>query len=344
MSREVRFCVIGVGRAGMVHARNLKAGIRGARLVAVADVDPASAARAAQELELERVHTDYTEAVSDETVDAVCVASPVFTHAQVAVAAAEAGKHVFCEKPMALTLDEADSMIDAARRAGVKLQIGFMRRFDAGFREAKRLIDEGEIGDVILVRSVGRGPGLPGDWYLSFERSNGLLAEVNSHDFDTVRWLGRGELSRVYAEAGAFARRDLAEKHPGFFDSAVVNIRLANGVMGVVEGTCPDNYGYDARAEILGTRGVLLVGQIEESSSVVCRKDGCVRPVIPSWQRRFREAYIDEMRHFVECILNGAEPVVSGLDGKKALEGVLAANRSLREGVPVALVPETPCA
>ncbi|MGE5588227.1 MAG: Gfo/Idh/MocA family oxidoreductase [Clostridia bacterium] len=344
MSREVRFCVIGVGRAGMVHARNLKAGIRGARLVAVADVDPASAARAAQELELERVHTDYTEAVSDETVDAVCVASPVFTHAQVAVAAAEAGKHVFCEKPMALTLDEADSMIDAARRAGVKLQIGFMRRFDAGFREAKRLIDEGEIGDVILVRSVGRGPGLPGDWYLSFERSNGLLAEVNSHDFDTVRWLGRGELSRVYAEAGAFARRDLAEKHPGFFDSAVVNIRLANGVMGVVEGTCPDNYGYDARAEILGTRGVLLVGQIEESSSVVCRKDGCVRPVIPSWQRRFREAYIDEMRHFVECILSGAEPVVSGLDGKKALEGVLAANRSLREGVPVALVPETPCA
>ncbi|MGE5592596.1 MAG: Gfo/Idh/MocA family oxidoreductase [Betaproteobacteria bacterium] len=344
MSREIRFCVIGVGRAGMVHARNLKAGIPGARLVAVADVDPVSAARAARELELERVHTDYVEAVSDETVDAVCVASPVFTHAQVAVAAAKAGKHVFCEKPMALTLDEADSMIDAAKQARVKLQIGFMRRFDAGFREAKRLIDEGEIGDVVVVRSVGRGPGLPGDWYLSFERSNGLLAEVNSHDFDTVRWLGRGELSRVYAEAGAFARRDLVEKHPGFFDSAVVNIRLANGVMGVVEGTCPDNYGYDARAEILGTKGVILVGQVEEGSSVVCRKDGCVRPVIPSWQRRFREAYIDEMRHFVECILNGAEPVVSGLDGKKALEGVLAANRSLREGVPVALVPEKPCA
>jgi myo-inositol 2-dehydrogenase/D-chiro-inositol 1-dehydrogenase/scyllo-inositol 2-dehydrogenase (NAD+) len=321
----------------MVHARNLRAGIRGARLVAVADVDPACAARAAQELELERVHTDYAEAVADETVDAVCIASPVFTHAQVALAAAKAGKHVFCEKPMALTLDEADSMIEACRQAGVKLQIGFMRRFDAGFREAKRLIDEGEIGDVILVRSVGRGPGLPGEWYLSFERSNGLLAEVNSHDFDTVRWLGRGELSRVYAEAGAFARPDLSEKHPGFFDSAVVNIRLENGVMGVIEGTCPDNYGYDARAEILGTRGVLFVGQIEEGSAAVCRKDGCTRPVIPSWQRRFRQAYVDEMTHFVECIVSGAEPVVTGLDGRKALEGVLAANRSLAEGVPVTL-------
>lgn len=333
--------MIGVGRAGMVHARNLKAGIRGAKLIAVADVDPASAARAAQELEVERVYTDYLEAVSDEAVDAVCVASPVFTHAQVAVAAVRAGKHVFCEKPMALTLDEADSMIDAARQAGVKLQIGFMRRFDFGFREAKRLIDEGEIGDVILVRSVGRGPGLPGDWYLSFEKSNGLLAEVNSHDFDTVRWLGRGELLRVYAEAGVFARRDLSEQHPGFLDSAVVSVRLANGVMGVIEGTCPDNYGYDARAEVLGTKGVILVGQIEEGSSVMCRKDGCLRPVTPSWQWRFRQAYVDEMSHFVECILDDTEPLVTGLDGRKALEGVLAANRSLREGVPITLELET---
>ncbi len=337
MAERVRLCVVGVGRAGTVHARNLRGRVPHAELVAIADSDQAALARAAQELEIDRVYTDCMAAIWADEVDAVCVASPVFTHAEMVVAAAGAGKHVFCEKPMALTLDEADQMLEAVRAARVVFQIGFMRRFDAAFLDAKRRIDAGDIGEVVMVKSTGRGPGLPGGWYLSFDRSNGLLAEVNSHDFDSVRWLAGGDFVRVYAEAGVFARPEVEEEHPGFFDSAVVTARLSNGRMGVVDGTCPDNYGYDARVEVLGTRGVVFIGQFEEPGVVVCRKDGAARPVVPSWQRRFGQAYVDEIAHFVECVRGGAEPAVTGLDGLKALEAVLAANRSLELGAPVYL-------
>ncbi|MEW6230558.1 MAG: Gfo/Idh/MocA family oxidoreductase, partial [Bacillota bacterium] len=282
-----------------------------------------------------RMYTNYVDAVNDDGVDAICISAPVFTHAEIAIAAADAGKHVFCEKPMALSLEEADAMMDAVQKAKVKFQMGFMRRFDAGFLGAKRLIADEAIGDVVLVKSTGRGPGLPGNWYLSFDKSNGLLAEVNSHDFDSIRWLTQGEFVRIYAEAGAFARPDLKEEYPDFFDSAVVSARLSNGTMGVIDGTCPDNYGYDARAEVLGTKGTIFIGQAEEQALVVCHKDGSIRPVVPSWQQRFRQAYIDEMAHFVECVLNDSEPAVTALDGKRALQGVLAANLSLRTGMPV---------
>ncbi|HHY46645.1 MAG TPA: Gfo/Idh/MocA family oxidoreductase, partial [Firmicutes bacterium] len=305
--------------------------------VCVADAAELAAAQAARELEVDRFYTNYMDALEDESVDAVCIASPTFTHAQIAVAAAEAGKHVFCEKPMAVTLDEADRMIEAAESAGIRLQIGFMRRFDQGFREAKRLIQDGAIGDLVLIKSTGRGPGLPGSWYLDFDKSNGLLAEVNSHDFDTVRWLSGSEFSRVYAEAGAFARPDIKNEYPGFFDSALVSIRLTDGKMAVIDGTCPSNYGYDARTEVLGTHGVLMIGQFEEQSVVISRKDGTLRPTTPSWRNRFKDAYREEMAHFVRCIIDGTNPDVTGLDGKKALEGVLAANRSLKEGRPVCL-------
>lgn len=333
----VRLCVIGVGRAGMVHARNLRDKIPHAALIAVADADESAAAQAARELEVDHFYRNYMDILEDGMVDAVCIACPTFTHAEIAIAAARAGKHVFCEKPMAVTLDEADRMIEAAESAGVKLQIGFMRRFDQGFQEARKLIQDGAIGDLVLIKSTGRGPGLPAGWYLDFDKSNGLLAEVNSHDFDTVRWLSGSEFARVYAEGGAFARPDIKDEHPGFFDSALVSIRLTDGKMAVIDGTCPSNYGYDARTEVLGTKGVLMIGQFEEQSVVICRKDGTLRPTTPSWRNRFKDAYREEMAHFVRCIRDGTDPAVAGLDGKKALEGVLAANRSLEEGQPVCL-------
>lgn len=310
-------CVVGVGRAGMVHAQNFRWRVPGARLAAVVDADSDRARQAAEEL-------DVPEASLDEALqrcEAVVITTPTFTHAELALAAVRAGLHVFCEKPMALTIDECDRIIEAVDRSGVVLQIGFMRRFDPAFRDAKQQIDQGLIGRPLVVRSLTRGPGLPPAWACDPRTSNGMLAEVNSHDFDTVRWLSDADVTRVFAWAGAFKAPHLKNQYPDFYDTAVATLELNSGAFGMVDGICPADYGYDARAEVVGTEGLLL---IDEGQS-------------RSWQERFKGAYVKEAEHFVACIRNGRRPAVGGAEGRAALEAVLAANESIRTGRPVSV-------
>jgi myo-inositol 2-dehydrogenase/D-chiro-inositol 1-dehydrogenase/scyllo-inositol 2-dehydrogenase (NAD+) len=252
--------------------------------------------------------------------------------------AAEAGKHIFCEKPIALTLEEADRMIEATQKARVVFQIGFMRRFDPVFAIAKERIDAGAIGEPLMIRSLTRGPGLPPPWALQVSSSNGFLAEVNSHDFDTIRWLSGSEFQRIYAEAGNLKSPQLKADYPDFYDNAVVTFRMENGTLAIVDGSCPVEYGYDARAEVLGTRGVMLIGELQDRSVLICTKErGVTSSNFTGWRERFRQAYLEEVRHFVECISSGQKPKVTGEDGRKALEGVLAANRSIFTHQPVSL-------
>lgn len=331
-------CVVGTGRAGLVHARNYRLNVAGASLAAIVDADLDVAKRAARELQVDHYFSSLQDALETATFDAICITSPTFTHRDLAAAAAEAGKHVFCEKPMAITMAEAEEMIEAARTAQVVLQMGFMRRFDPVFRAAKERFEGGDIGTPMLIRSLTRGPGLPGRWACDIRISNGMLAEVNSHDFDTIRWLGGGEFERIYAEANTLKCFDLKEEFPDFYDNAVVSLRLDNGALGIIEGSCPVDYGYDARAEILGSRGVMIIGELQDTAVLSCTKStGLVASNFPGWRERFREAYVAEARHFVDCIVNELEPAVTGEDGKRALEGVLAANRSIQTGKPVDL-------
>lgn len=348
MTSEVCVCVIGVGRAGMVHARNFRWHVPYAKLVALVDTDEERARAAANELGLgNHFYTDLEQALRAVSFDAVVITTPTFTHARLALQAAEAGKHIFCEKPMALTLEECDQMIEAAQRAHVILQIGFMRRFDPPFVEAKRQIDEGAIGRPLIVRTLTRGPGLPPEWAHDIRFSNGMLAEVNSHDFDTVRWLGGGEFTNIFARAGSFKVPEIRQRYPGFYDTATVSIALDNGTMGMIDGVCPADYGYDARAEVVGTEGVLVIGPLQaQPVNRITKPGNVVAPRIPSWPVRFALAYQAEAAHFVECIREGKQPLVGGRDGRCALEGVLAANRSIQIGVPVSLPlssePEVP--
>lgn len=333
----IRICVVGAGRAGMVHAFNFRQRIAAAQLVAIVDADQVMARKRAGELDVPFVFDSIEAALTGADFDAVCIATPTFTHAPVAVAAAQAGKHILCEKPMALTLDEADAMIAAARQAGVILQMAFMRRFDPAFRAAKGQIEEGAIGEPIVVRTLTRGPGLPPRWACDPATSIGMLAEVNSHDFDTLRWLTGSEFARVYAEAAAFKAPHLKQEFPGFYDTVVANVRMINGALGVIDGCCPAEYGYDARVEVLGSKGVLFIGELREHALVHCtREKGLVTKQFTAWARRFEAAYLAEDEHFVNCIRAGEPPVVSGEDGKRALEGVLAATRSLQTTTPVA--------
>jgi len=213
-----------------------------------------------------------------------------------------------------------------------------MRHFDPPFVDAKKIIDSGELGEVMIIKSVGRGPGLPPSWTYSVEDSNGLLGEVNSHDFDSTRWLSGSEYKRIYAEAVNRKVPSLKEKYPDFYDNAVCTVRFRNNVLGTIDGTCPAGYGYDARTEMVLTEGLLVIGEIKSEALVSCNTKGVINEyAFKSWRNRFKSAYLDEMKSFIDCVLNDRKPEVTGEDGLKAVEAVVAANRSIKAGVPVEL-------
>lgn len=325
-------CVIGAGRAGMIHAANFRSRVPHARLVAVADPFETAAVNACRELEVDRYYLDYRKALEDDEIDAVVVVTPTVYHREIAIAAAGAGKHILCEKPMAMDEEECDDMIRHAEKNRIKFQMAFMRRFDESFRQARDIIDSGEIGPVVMVRSNTRGPSVPQKWMYDIAKSNGPLAEVNSHDIDTLRWYTGSEFKKVYAIGGNFRSPEALQDFPDFYDNVVMTAGFENGMQGSIDGAQGVAYGYDARVEILGTKGCIFLGQVHEKTVVTCNKEkGMVRPVMKSWTYLFRDAYLEEDKHFVNCILSGENPEVTGKDGKMAVKVVKAGNLSIKE-------------
>ena len=330
--------VIGVGRAGLIHARNFASRVPMARLAAVADPNEEALTKASQEFTGVATYAAAAQLIADPTVDAIVVALPTVFHEDVVVSAATSCKHVLCEKPMAMDVEECERMMAAVEASGIKLQLGFMRRYDPSFMAAKEAIGRGEIGDVVCVRSLTRGPSVPQRWQYDIRKSNGPLAEVNSHDIDTLRWLTGSEFSEIHALAGNFRCPEAKADFPDFYDNVVMLVLLENGMQGTIEGAVSVKYGYDCRVEILGTSGVLLVGEFPGDRVTVCSESkGMVRRITPSWRDLFKDAYLAEDESFVGCIRNDKEPRVTGLDGKMAVAVVEAGNRSIRERRPVTL-------
>jgi predicted dehydrogenase len=335
MKSRFRLAVIGAGRAGMVHARNAAGAVPEVELRCLVDADPEVGNKAGAQLGVP-AFTDLDQALSGAAFDGVVITAPTFAHADLAVLAAGAGKHVFCEKPMALTVAECDTMAAAAERAGVVFQVGFVRRFQPEFAEARRRIEAGQIGTPMVVKSLTRGPGLPPAWAHDLRRSNGMLAEVNSHDFDCVRWLVGSDIERVYAETANFKGVERGVTAPDFYDNAVVSLRFASGAIGTVDGTCPAEYGYDARAEVLGTEGLLVVGDNHALPLLEIRTRGTgERPTYSSWPQRFEPGYREELAAFARSASGGSPPLVGATDGRAAVAAVVASNTSWLEGRPV---------
>lgn len=302
------------------------------------DANEESARDASEELGVDTWHTDYRAALDDDRVDAVVIVTPTSLHREVAVAAAEAGKHIFCEKPMAMSTHECDEMNAAVESAGVALQIGFMRRFDHNFRAAKLAVEVGDVGEVVMVKSLTHGPSTPQPWMYDIKQSNGPLAEINSHDIDTVRWFTGSEFEHLYAIAGNYRSPEAREEYPDFYDNVVMTATMTNGMQGVVEGAAAVRYGYDSRAEILGTEGVVFVGSLGQNNVIVTTKSREMhQDTVKSWRDLFREAYQAEAQGFVDAIRHGEEPEVTGRDGRAAVDVVVAGNRSIIERQPVTL-------
>ena len=330
--KKLGICLIGCGRAGMIHARNYKNKVENARMVACVDAVEAAAKAAAEEMGITKYYTDYHEILNDPEVDAVVVVAPTDLHKQIVIDCAAAGKHIFCEKPMAMTVEECDEMIEACDKAGVKLQIGFMRRFDASFREAKRLVESGAIGDLVQIHSNTRGPSKPRPWMYDIKMSNGILAEVNSHDIDAVRWIADSDIESVYAVAGNFRNPEAKEQYPDYYDSVLMNGTLKNGVHFCIDGAAYVQYGYDSKMEIIGTKGKINVGR-SDKEFVHCTtvEGGTTTPFINSWMTLFIDAYLAEDTSFVNAVLNDTPVEVSGVDGRMAVATVEAGNCSITE-------------
>jgi myo-inositol 2-dehydrogenase/D-chiro-inositol 1-dehydrogenase/scyllo-inositol 2-dehydrogenase (NAD+) len=339
MASRIRVVLIGAGRAGRVHANSLTQHVPGGDLVGLVDSVTETLRETGRMYGIDEAaqFTTLEAALDKLACDAVVITTPTFTHKDLAVQALSAGKHVLCEKPMALNLAECDAMIQAAERGGAFLQIGFMRRFSPEFTAAAERIFAGEIGQPMMVKSLTHGPGLPPPWARDLKTSNGMLAEVNSHDLDCTRWLMQSNPDRVYVEVANFKGPSRGVDTPNFYDNVLTSIRFENGSLGSISGICPCDYGYDARVEIVGERGIMQIGEMQGQPIVVCtnRDQGLITPIYRTWPDRFAWGYIREMEHFIQSILAGTPPKVGGLDGRWAVAGVLAGTRSFLEARPV---------
>jgi predicted dehydrogenase len=339
MKKPVRICMIGAGRVGKNHSRAITRHIPDGKIVAL--VDPMALVREETAYEFGITNQFDTLEIALEKVDfdAVVITTPTPTHLTLTAVAAENKKHVFLEKPMALNLQECDAINQVVNQNSVILQLGFMRRFDPEFVAAAARIEAGEIGQPMMIKSNTHGPGLPPPWARDLRTSNGMLAEVNSHDWDTTRWLMGSNHERVYTEVANFKGAANNVDTPNFYDNVLVNIKFENGGLGMISGVCPCGYGYDARVEIVGDKGIMQIGELKGQSVVVCtnRDQGLITPIFRTWPERFAWAYINELEHFVNCIQNETAPRAGGIDGRWAVAGVLAGTKSFLEQRPVYL-------
>jgi len=327
----VRVALIGSGRMGSFHGETLARRLPGATLAAVADPAPGAAEKLAAELGAPKFFTNAADAFADPDIDAVVIAAPARFHADLVVAAAAAGKGVFCEKPMAITLADADRAIDAANAAGVVLQVGFNRRYAPDWAAARALLDNGTLGTPRLLRSVTRDPG-------GFDPSrvapNTIFLETLIHDFDTLRYLNPGATAvEVFATATALVEPEWKDR--GLLDTAVVVVRFDNGAVGTAEACFEAAYGYDVRGEVFGSGGMATMGDGRKTGMVFSGAAGQLADTARGDQELLTSAYIAELAEFVDAVRTCGSATVNGEDARAALEIALAAAQSVETGRPV---------
>ena len=338
MTKALKFAVIGMGRMGSWHAKNIKLRVPKATLVAVSDVDKAAVRRGSRETGAP-MFEDYRKMLRDVDLDAVCVVTSTDTHAPIATEAAEAGLNVFVEKPMAIAIKEADRLERAVRKSNVKLQVGFMRRFDSAYAHAKKRIENGEIGKPIVFKSTSRDPFPPPVWACDPKHGGGLQIEMHAHDYDLGRWLMGSEIVSVFTKAECLVFPELKKRVSEFVDNTLITLSFQNHSMGLVEGSLNAKYGYDVRAEIYGTEGMILVGSVQRTPVAVYTRRGANAETAylgdretPHFAQRFGEAYRAEMVHFVDTILRDLKAAPSVGEGRAALNVGLAAFESTKTG------------
>jgi scyllo-inositol 2-dehydrogenase (NAD+) len=333
MRKTINVGVIGLGRLGSLYAAYLQTRIPHVNLLAVSDVRETIAQTFAKENNVPKWFKGYGDLLAEKSVDSVVVVTPTSTHKEIVIEAARQGKAIFCEKPLSLSLDEAEAMSSAIAQTNTFFQMGFMRRLDKGYAAAKRKIDDGMIGVPIVFKSSSRDPFRPSLEYL--DHSGGLITDCGIHDIDLARWYF-GEVRSVHSIGGNLAYPEMREI--GDVDNAITTLQFVSGALGVIDMSRSGIYGYDIRTEILGTKGTLQIGYLRETPLMVLTKDGVNHDTVPYFIERFEQAYIAQLQSFAENVIHGRPPSITCADGLAALRISLAATLSLKEARPVSVV------
>jgi len=332
--KPLKVGIIGAGRIGRLHAENLVRRGPGVEVVAVADVVEEAARSCAGELGIPLAYGDPASILEDPGIDAVLICSSTDTHAPLIEQAAEAGKHIFCEKPIALDPDSIDRALAAVERGGVVFQVGFNRRFDPSFAAAREAVAAGRIGRPHLLKITSRDPAPPPIEYIKV--SGGIFLDMTIHDFDMARFLMGEEVVEVYAAGAVLVDERIGQA--GDIDTAIVTLRFESGALGVIDNSRRAVYGYDQRLEVFGDRGMLREENPKPHQAMVSNADGDHGPpLLHFFVERYTDSYVRELSAFIEAIRKGEEPPVTGRDGKIPVVMGYAAKRSLKEGRPVRL-------
>ncbi|KUP29747.1 inositol 2-dehydrogenase [Bacillus halotolerans] len=333
MTKQMVTGMIGAGRIGKLHVQNIHR-IPHMKIKAVSYISASCLQDWAASHHIEYITADYRDILLDPDIDAVFICSPTNTHAQIIREAAEAKKHIFCEKPISFSPDETKEALAAVRKHGVKLQVGFNRRFDPHIKKIKTIVSNGEIGTPHLLKITSRDPEPPNVDYV--RTSGGLFIDMSIHDFDMARYIMGSEVTEVYAKGAALVNPSFAEL--GDIDTAVITLTFANGAMGVIDNSRQAVYGYDQRVEVFGTKGSAAADNSRPTTVEVSTADFVMKDKPHFFfLERYKEAYTEEILQFADAIKTDRETACTGDDGFQAERIARAAQQSLALGMPVSI-------
>jgi myo-inositol 2-dehydrogenase/D-chiro-inositol 1-dehydrogenase len=330
--KKIRIGIIGAGRIGKIHADNLLR-LPQAEIVAVSDLFAGPELEAwAHERGISSVTKDSSEIIANPNIDAIFICSSTDTHVPLIKQAAQAGKHIFCEKPVSMEITQTEDALEAVRQAGVKLQVGFNRRFDHNFKRVREHVQVGTIGEPHIIKITSRDPNPPHPDYIKV--SGGIFMDMMIHDFDMARFLSGSEVEEVHAMGNVLINPVFAEH--GDVDTAIVTLRFKNGALGVIDNSRQAVYGYDQRVEVFGSKGSVAANNDHPNTTEVSTSEGIVRDKpLHFFLERYNEAYIEETQIFIDCLVNNKPLPVDGNDGLQAERIALAAKLSSSLGRPV---------
>nr|WP_263315150.1 inositol 2-dehydrogenase [Mammaliicoccus sp. Marseille-Q6498] len=327
------FGVIGAGRIGQLHINYLRTH-KDVRIKWISDLYCDKMVDWIEKAGIENKTKNHMDIINDPEVDVVVICSPTDTHVDIIKAASAKGKHIFCEKPISLSLDQAKEALEAVQKTNVKLQMGFNRRFDKNFAQLQTILNKGELGEIQTLRITSRDPEPPPIEYI--KRSGGLFMDMTIHDFDMARYLMQSEVTEVYATGGALVNPEIAEYDD--IDTALVTLKFANGSLAIIENCRRSVYGYDQRVEVLGDKGAIDIGNEQTSTLTFHKEDGISKENPPYFfLERYSEAYKIEMDGFIEAVLNDTDVLCSIEDGYKAQEIAMKCKESLDSNQPKTL-------